>query len=181
MSRQDAANIAWSLAVLQQLALIPSLLGNRRWNANECSLDACGQVYVANMCWMLEGKGSSVLKESDKDDCRAVLLSQRHKIGKLHLEVSKGLTLMGMTHRNEFVVEGLVVDIALEKEKIIVEVDGPQHFIRNVDRLLLDGKTRFKHRLLRLLGWRVISIAVSEWGRIPVKNRHNELRRLLET
>lgn len=42
--------------------------------------------------------------------------------------------------------------------RVAVEVDGPWHYAANCHHML--GKTLFKHRILRCLGWRVNSVSV---------------------
>jgi hypothetical protein len=81
------------------------------------------------------------------------------------------------------------IDIANLEEKIAIEVDGPSHFISDIDevhetsghkkliarklehhfrwaddRHRIDGRTALKHRLLTLLGWKVIHLPYWEWN-----------------
>ena len=46
--------------------------------------------------------------------------------------------------------------------KVAVEVDGPFHFFRNIDRQL--GRNMMKHRLLEQLDWRVVQIPYYHWN-----------------
>lgn len=87
-----------------------------------------------------------------------------------HLEVSALLTACGIKHVNEYLAEwGLFsVDIAIieelpggERKKIAVEVDGPQHFAVNTNQPL--GHTVLRRRLLKALGWDVVSVPHFEW------------------
>ena len=56
---------------------------------------------------------------------------------------------------------------------IAVEMDGPSHFLSPsssatpFDGEVLDGSTAFRNRLLSARGWRVVSVPVEEWGRLP--------------
>ena len=52
-----------------------------------------------------------------------------------------------------------LVDGQTEGLGVVVEVDGPSHFLLRVDTdrstLATNGSTRLKHRLLEAMGWRV--------------------------
>lgn len=81
-----------------------------------------------------------------------------------HRSVSKTLRTMGVHHNNEFVVEdhGLdyVVDIALARRKLAIEVNGLMHY--DASQHLLP-RTRLKYRLLRHAGWEVRQIPWHQW------------------
>ena len=79
-----------------------------------------------------------------------------------HEAVSERLTEDGM----------LSIDIALHiparGAKLAVEVDGPQHFMRDGS---LTTSTRMRNLLLEARGWTVISIPVDEWDRLEQKGK----------
>ena len=54
------------------------------------------------------------------------------------------------------------VDMALPERRIVVEVDGPTHFMTNANRPL--GATALKRRLLKRLGWRLVIVPYFEWS-----------------
>ena len=68
---------------------------------------------------------------------------------------------MGIEHVDEHTISGMFVDIALVSERIVFEVNGPWHYCFKSRRVL--GSTLFKERMLRKLGWQVVSIAYFEW------------------
>ena len=58
---------------------------------------------------------------------------------------------------------GIAIDIALVEPKIAIEVDGPQHFVRDTRAEVapwLSGGTRHRNRVLTRLGWDVLSVAL---------------------
>jgi hypothetical protein len=59
----------------------------------------------------------------------------------------------------------------------VVEVDGPTHFDSYSQEPL--GKTRLKRRHLEMLGYRVVSIPVTELHRIDVADRRAHIQKLL--
>lgn len=93
---------------------------------------------------------------------------------KLHQSVSETLTSMNILHINEVPVFGGVyhLDIVLSNAQadycIAIEVDGPSHFLhlsRNGRRYLkFNAETRLKRRLLKRLGWKVVSLAYTRWN-----------------
>ena len=64
--------------------------------------------------------------------------------------------------------DGLSVDVALKplKWRVAVEFDGPRHYFKN-DKRAATGRTRFKQRLLRALGWRVLHVPYFDWAALP--------------
>lgn len=125
---------------------------------------------------------------------------------KIQRAVSSCFTRIGFDHVEEHVItmeemsndhgisfspkplEILSIDIANLEEKIAIEVDGPAHFVSQIDEVTddgghtrlvngkleyqfrwkgdkqqINGPTALKQRLLSLLGWRVIHIPFWEW------------------
>lgn len=54
------------------------------------------------------------------------------------------------------------VDMALSSHKLVIEADGPTHFTFNTQRPL--GATSLKKRLLKQIGWQLITIPYFEWS-----------------
>ena len=54
------------------------------------------------------------------------------------------------------------MDILLESIGVVLEVDGPSHFARNVKGHAL-GQTNLKRNLLKAAGYKVFPIAVTDW------------------
>lgn len=86
----------------------------------------------------------------------------------LHRRVSACLRSLGVPHANEAVIGALQcsVDILVGDGSagVIVEVLGPSHFAMAGTELA--GGTELKLRLLRLEGWRVITVPYYEWGQL---------------
>ena len=98
---------------------------------------------------------------------------------RLQQVVSSALGALGVVHESEYAIDCLVVDIALPAERVAVEVQGPTHYFVN-DKRREVGHTRFKHRLLRGLGWRVVSVPYLEWNGLRSKLAHAQyLKQLL--
>ena len=84
-------------------------------------------------------------------------------------EVADSLEALGLEVVHELVIpDGLSVDVALKplRWRVAVEFDGPRHYFRNEKRLPT-GRTNFKVRLLRALGWRVLHVPYFDWARLP--------------
>lgn len=92
------------------------------------------------------------------------------KISDLHLEVVGVLDDAGFECTLEH-IDGYPIDIALLKEKIAVEVDGPFQFTRNTSEPL--GVSLLKRRVLEGRGWKVISIPHFIWMSLRTKVRRS--------
>lgn len=154
------------------------------------------QLYMIQLClnveqpqWGLSISPSLLSRASDVQD-RMLFAAQSSK---LHLRVSKALADVGFAHRNECVVGGLSIDILHEAPKggqggakgVIVEVDGPYHYLSLPGRGHRDGNVvgyyKLKERLLEKQGYKVLHVPYMEWDAMSGKEQHKEfLRQLLE-
>lgn len=86
---------------------------------------------------------------------------QEHLIITDDLETNYGIKLS--SQRLEF----LSIDIARLEDRLGIEVDGPAHFVNILDsqqgRRQPNGPTALKHRLLSLLGWKILHVPFWEW------------------
>jgi very-short-patch-repair endonuclease len=86
-----------------------------------------------------------------------------------HLELSARLHAAGWEHANEACLEGglLVVDMACTATRVVVEFDGPSHFLSHVQsgEESYDGNSLLKTKLLEALGWRVHRVGWRAWAR----------------
>ncbi len=80
---------------------------------------------------------------------------------------------MRIPHANEYLTEGglFSVDIAIlgSSKKVAIEVDGPAHFTSNT--LEPMGPSLLRLRLLRALGWHVVSVPFYEWCQLENSKR----------
>ena len=93
-----------------------------------------------------------------------------------HRDVCKCLTSLGRSYTSEDCSSGYAVDIAIPESRIAIEVDGPTHFTRNT--LMPLGATAMKHRHLRKLGWKVLSVSYATW--YELEDRAEKCRYLRE-
>jgi very-short-patch-repair endonuclease len=94
-----------------------------------------------------------------------ILSTTDTKSSQLHMDVSTELNRMGFMPVNEFITDiGYVVDIAIEKrvggKSLLIEVDGPSHFINKQETM----QSKMKKRHLRQSGYDVVSIPYFEWN-----------------
>merc|ERR1712091_586448 len=99
--------------------------------------------------------------QHNKTSKEALLADQ----GRFHRGVGKCLDKIGKKYEDEKLIRGLWCDIALEDEKVIIEVDGPSHFLTDLesDQHHYNGTSRAKSAFLQSLGWKVVHIAYFEW------------------
>jgi hypothetical protein len=85
------------------------------------------------------------------------------------LELSARLRAAGWEHADEACLEGglLVVDMACTATRVVVEFDGPSHYLSHVQsgEESYDGSTLLKTKLLEALGWRVHRVGWRAWAR----------------
>ena len=124
---------------------------------------------------------------------------------KIQSSVSRAMNRIGVDHEEEYVVaiqdvKLLALDMALPDRKVGIEVDGPYHFIHNMDKWSvvedrrtndqthwswttqeMNGSTVMKDRLLREKGWTIVHIPFWEWDRVQGKTAAEDeyLRRVL--
>jgi hypothetical protein len=192
MNAQDVVNAVWALATLG-------------WQAN-AEMASCFQAQVeALFC------NSSLVQLPTKELAQllqAHLASQFLGLGLLTLpfptlqvalkayrelarevtvstgqrEVGESLRRLGVSHELEYVTaDGLFsIDLAIVDRRIALEFDGPSHFTTNTLEPL--GHTRLRDRLLRAMGWHVVSIPFFEWDTLhhPEQMDAYVKRRLLQ-
>ena len=78
----------------------------------------------------------------------------------------------------ECCIEGLDVDIFLPKQKQIIEVHGPTHYLEGSKKV--DGTTAFKELLLAKMGYSVSTVPYYEWHDKSTKERSTLLQQLLK-
>lgn len=160
---------------------------------NSMSVADCSQIHIGLLALSLENPSlSSKLRYPDalKDKCSAAHLqdmsSSANKLySTLHLDVSKALKEMSISHENETVASGfLSVDIFIKPDMsqqndgdhkgVIIEVDGPSHFLRcgNGSEMVgkrstkTKGESLLKDRLLEKQGYKVLHIPYYEWDEL---------------
>ena len=67
----------------------------------------------------------------------------------------------------------MAIDMAFAKQTVALEFDGPTHFLSHANGTLSHtptASTRFKHRTLTMLGWKVLSIDFREAAKHKYSN-----------
>jgi hypothetical protein len=96
-------------------------------------------------------------------------LGSSTRVTALQASVLHTLRRLGYCCESEANVRGLFVDIGLLQHSAVVEVDGPLHFTVNTGQEL--GATQMKHRLLRGMGLKVVTVRYHE---LPCGERERE-------
>eukprot|EP00808_Paulinella_micropora_P028947 g73839.t1 len=107
------------------------------------------------------------------DACKSSVMKQTAETSNFHMEVSEVLRNEGVPHFNEDTSSGLWVDICLTGH---VDICLTGHQCGNPR---YKFATLFKHRLLRAMGWRVVSVPFYEWDVLRQAERAPYLRRKL--
>lgn len=176
---QGCTNSLWALAVLKAthspafIKLLERYIALERTSVSFGELQY-NQVLQAVLLAQFESRGGRVawrpevdLPEDVVDRALDAWASQQTstQLSGFHLDVSEGLSRLGISHRIEHLVarDLLSIDIAVltEGRCIAIEVDGPFHFPVNARTPL--GHTMIRRRLLRAAGWAVVPIPWHEW------------------
>jgi hypothetical protein len=171
---QGISNICWAMAVLEKSSLLYSV-SVKMMNAlvpflKKMSIEEKTQMYQFALEIRLSNpKLFSPLfepYESFLDACKEAMLQHAVdlKSSQLHMEISKELNSMDFKPLNEFITDiGYVVDIGIERpfgaKALLIEVDGPSHFVNNQETM----QSKMKKRHLRYSGYEVVSLPYFEW------------------
>ncbi|GMH57533.1 hypothetical protein TrRE_jg8088 [Triparma retinervis] len=166
-SERDLANSIWALAVGGYFRSSPSSflslwsLATVASRGLDYTMEECAQLYHARM--ILESEGVPL------PDCRAdVFVRMEESEGNRIDAVSGVLDGMGFRHeRNVSPTDKedgfLTVNFAGREEKIAVELNWKGHFLEgDPKRRTLNGAKTSKIKLLKKLGWRVVSVDCHE-------------------
>lgn len=176
---QGCTNSLWALAVLKATHSPAFVQLLERYVSLERTAVSFGelqynQVLQAVLLAQFEARGGRVawrpevdLPEDVVDRALDAWASQQTstQLSGFHLDVSEGLSRLGISHLIEHLVarDLLSIDIAVitDGRLIAIEVDGPFHFPVNARTPL--GHTMIRRRLLRAAGWTVVPIPWYEW------------------
>ena len=110
-------------------------------------------------------------------------------MSKTQSSVSQAMKRIGMDRKEEFLVDIqgaqlVAIDMAVPEQKLGIEVDGPTHFIHNMDKWSIDhetkrrdghwrwatqemnGSTALKDRLLQRMGWTIVHVPFWGWNEV---------------
>lgn len=187
---QHLFNLLWAFACLNSLELARvkdffNLLPAPEFEI-EYQLEQAQQLFQVHLAWKQHshrGTRSSALLDavSDHDWYLALVRQQRQpSSSQVHLKIAQLLAEQfptpGELVNEASVCGGMSVDILLPKQRYVIEIDGPTHFLHTVDDGSSEegeeeksGRTRFKHRLLAGEGYSVCSISVRKFEATPRK------------
>jgi len=163
-------NVAWSLVVAgyyEDVALLDGIL-RRDWSgALPMHVEQLLQVRIAMRleCFAVAAAELGPLPFAPHscewtEGARNAFDERRSSV--THLRISSALDRMAVPHVNEHRILGqFVVDVWIQDTNVVLEVDGPCHFVFPVDGAqlpYLNGPTRLKQRLLRGAGYIPISV-----------------------
>ena len=191
LNTQDLCNILWATAVFggwekgADAGDGMTKLLNRAVQQKE-ALDGKGQaqlhqVFVANS---LREDPVDVCQFDDlAAECKKAFLDEHVATkSKLQKDVALALTKIGQEFVEEQVLEevGYSVDVRLVDRKVVMEVDGPSHYVGMEKGRHWNGATRLKHGILTKLGWTVVHVPYFDWNPLKgTKAKEEYVKRLL--
>ncbi|KAL7453237.1 hypothetical protein ACHAWC_006903 [Mediolabrus comicus] len=184
-NNQELANIAWAYAVADVDA--PTLFNDRF--INKC-LEKEDGFSIENVCqlhqwhlWQTKEKSRNGLSEELQDICYKAFVSEEPNPSKFQDDVVSQLSSIGLDPKEEVLLgSGYRLDVLVEVngKTIVVEVDGPSHFISRSKSPL--AKTILKRRqVLSIDGIELVSVPYWEWDKLGTDKgkKQDYLRRLL--
>jgi len=180
---QGVANTAWAFACFgrlspDQIAVVLDRVGRDMSSFEDIDLS---QLYQFWLVARLEYPDLRPLDPRHEERLRQAYMRVVSKPSRLQVDISAALRQLGWAHEVEYVTdEGLLLDLAQPSSKYCVEVDGPFHYLREsgTGRLVQNGATSLKTRLLERLGWTVARVPFYEWSRLV---SDNDRRRYLQS
>ncbi|KAH9260939.1 hypothetical protein BASA81_000635 [Batrachochytrium salamandrivorans] len=138
--------------------------------APDRTADAAQQLFQVRLNWDQtchdRGKSNLIEELCDGGWLESKLERASHaNSSQAHVHLLQRLREQGLQVESEVeLLGGLVVDMLVDDQNVVIEVDGPAHFLS--DCISANGSTRFKHRLLTRAGYRVISVPVVHFSRL---------------
>ncbi|KAL4518210.1 hypothetical protein Ndes2437A_g04507 [Nannochloris sp. 'desiccata'] len=175
-----ACSLAWALTISNELdsPLVPIVFKGIQENADDALQNGFHKHVALSKIWQLLASldqmrpGSLSKKTWDTNMRRVIDLAQAHWQELVHeetkvtsgvqKEVYRSMMSMGYTADLECAVCGLSIDVAVQKIKLAVEVDGFSHFARNRPNQAV-GNSLWKKRFLEANGWLAVNINVKDW------------------
>ena len=186
-SVQDVANTLWACAAADArhehlVAALETALCTRGFALQQAHYTQIQQYLI---WWEIElGRRAPLVTPALREQCRRCLaagdVKSGHRVSALQLAVGRCLERLGLISQSELTTdEGYSIDLAVLRERVAIEVDGPSHFTQVGTP---SGATLLKRRQLRATGWNVVAIPYFEWYRLDrnVQREDEYLCRLLQ-
>ena len=168
---QDAVSSLWALTALQMqnrdVFRLLLLQAQRLFTPDSnlrvlCSIYDVIQIAAAEKVEGLPTIDENLLEAAKETWNQDLAATAQQRASRNHQAVMVVLSESGVAHKQEYfcLLAGRSIDIALLKQRIAIEVDGPKHYLSTGEP---SGTTLLRNRVLRSAGWRVVSIPWFEW------------------
>jgi len=175
-----ACSLAWALTISNELdsPLVPIVFKGIQENADAALQNGFHKHVALSKIWQLvasldQMKPGSLSKKTWDTNMRQIIdLAEAHWQKLIHEEtkitsevqkdVYRSMMSLGYTADLECAVCGLSIDVAVQKMKLAVEVDGFAHFARNKPNQAV-GNSLWKKRFLEANGWLAVNVNVKDW------------------
>lgn len=168
--QQEVSNLLWALAVMSAASpgLWHTVLGSLRGHLlHGYTHDELRQLYQAGLLAELQLPGAlAAIPAPLCARAREAWQQAAHAgrvLGELQQDVARTVRMLGYQQQDGVLTDdGLVsVDILVPQLRLVVEVDGPRHYLANMARPL--GSTIARARLLRSRGYLVANVGYRDW------------------
>ncbi len=163
LDRQGQANLLWGLTLLENIEreLFQGILSRIKFT--ELNKEEKYQIYEVYFYMQTVNKDMlDIFPEKLKEDISEYENNYCHQpdmISEFQYKVSQAL---GVNHEQEYYIGLFPVDIAFPEQRLVIECDGPHHYLSNGEQKL---KYIFKDKILAALGWQVVRIKKEDWDK----------------
>jgi len=179
---QEIANIAWAFIINHYCHhdLLQRLLAECFVRDSEFSEEALRQLHQVWLSLSYEFPKTQIPWDlSLLAKIHKTILNPQTTASNLQKDICAELHNLGICFTTEENIRGLPIDIALKDKPVLIEVHGPSHYLRGTH--TLDGRSKFKQRILEKIKYKVHTIPYWEWDNLSNSmEKQAYLQRLLQ-
>jgi hypothetical protein len=159
-SSQDLANTAWAFAIFNKKDTVKKIIDHVIKNYDVSRLPLKTKTQLIQAASLFKNEYSKLIEQVGSLDIETHPSALQKQIFDLLVQIGKGISFT----EEEEVTKGCIVDIAINANKIAIEIDGPSHYTRNSsEKRHLLGRNRLKENILEAQGWKLIRIPYFVW------------------
>ncbi len=159
-SSQDLANTAWAFAIFNKKDTVKKIIDHIIKNYDVSRLPLKTKTQLIQAASLFKDKYREFIEQVRSLDIETHPSALQKQIFDLLVQIGKGISFT----EEEEVTKGCIVDIAINANKIAIEIDGPSHYTRNSsEKRHLLGRNRLKENILLANDWNLIRIPYFVW------------------
>jgi|GEM_PF-5243443 len=168
----ELVNTAWAFAVFNKKDIVKNIIDYIIENYHMSKLRLKTKVQLIQAASLFKNEYSGLIGQIRGDHAIETNSSTLQKeIYPLLVQIGKGISFS----EEEEVIANCIVDIAINANKIAIEIDGPSHYADNFSsNHHLLGKNRLKKNILLANDWSLIRIPYFDWDNKTTEGARKE-------